>query len=273
MNEVIGLSNEIGSINEEEWNQKQSSLNDRLKIMISDASEKIENTINQSYDRLLQDINEFSGKDALVKYGEFIDGKLNSPSISIEEKKSLTMQKKSLDLLRQGANKVSSMAPGVDKLFGGVSGASGSSLHEIVLNVGHFFGKSFKPWEAVRWASNIAKVAKFGIPVITAGIDIWMQFGEDNKENERLQQIKASKSQFITGYQSEINKVKLQFQNYLNSILDNYTNKRNEINNSKDELIKVSQRNQELEKSIKQLEGEYVDFIEIVNGKEILRKA
>lgn len=273
MNEVINLSNEIGSIDETEWTKKQNNLNDRLKTMISDASDRIETSINQSYDRLLQEINEFSGKDALVKYAESIECKINSPSVSIEEKKSLTIQKKSLDLLRQGANKVSGMAPGVDKLFGGISGASGSSLHEVVLNIGHFFGKSFKPWEALKWASNIAKVAKFGIPVLTAGIDIWMQLREDKKENERLKQIKASKSQFVTGYQSEINKVKTQFGNYLSSILENYANKRNEINKSKDELIEVSNRNQELEKSIQQLEGEYVDFIEIIDGKEAYRKA
>ena len=273
MNEVINLSNEIGSIDETEWTKKQNNLNDRLKTMISDASDRIETSINQSYDRLLQEINEFSGKDALVKYAESIECKINSPSVSIEEKKSLTIQKKSLDLLRQGANKVSGMAPGVDKLFGGISGASGSSLHEVVLNIGHFFGKSFKPWEAVKWASNIAKVAKFGIPVLTAGIDIWMQLREDKKENERLKQIKASKSQFVTGYQSEINKVKTQFGNYLSSILENYANKRNEMDKSKDELIEVSNRNQELEKSIQQLEGEYVDFIEIIDGKEAYRKA
>ena len=273
MNEVINLSNEIGSIDETEWTKKQNNLNDRLKTMISDASDRIETSINQSYDRLLQEINEFSGKDALVKYAESIECKINSPSVSIEEKKSLTIQKKSLDLLRQGANKVSGMAPGVDKLFGGISGASGSSLHEVVLNIGHFFGKAFKPWEAVKWASNIAKVAKFGIPVLTAGIDIWMQLREDKKENERLKQIKASKSQFVTGYQSEINKVKTQFGNYLSSILENYANKRNEINKSKDELIEASNRNQELEKSIQQLEGEYVDFIEIIDGKEAYRKA
>ena len=35
-----------------------------------------------------------------------------------------------------------------------------------------FFGKNFKPWEAVRWASNIAKFDKFGIPIITGGLDI-----------------------------------------------------------------------------------------------------
>lgn len=273
MNEVINLSNEIGSIDETEWTKKQNNLNDRLKTMISDASDRIETAINQSYERFLHDINEFSGKEALVKYAESIESKINSPSISIQEKKNLTIQKKSLDLLRQGANKVSGLAPGVDKLFGGISAASGSSLHGIVKNVGHFFGKSFKPWEAVRWASNIAKVAKFGIPVITAGIDIWMQVKEDKKENERLQQIKASKSQFVTGYQSEINKVKTQFENYLSSILENYVNKRNEINRSKDELIETSNRNKELEKSIQQLEGEYVEFIEIIDGKEVFRTA
>ena len=84
MNEVINLSNEIGSIEETEWTKKQNNLNDRLKTMISDASDRIETSINQSYDRLLQEINEFSGKDALVKYAESIECKINSPSVSIQ---------------------------------------------------------------------------------------------------------------------------------------------------------------------------------------------
>lgn len=272
MNEVIKLSNEIGDIGESEWKQKQNELNNRLVQMISDVSNQIESTICENYKRLLEEVNQFSEKDALIKYSDNIDAKLNSPNISVEEKRSLNMQKNSLGLLRKGANKVSDMAPGVNDLFGGISGASGSTLHEIVLNVGHFFGKSFKPWEAVRWASNIAKFAKFGIPVITAGIDIWMQFREDNKENERLQQIKDSKSKFITSYQSEINKVKSQFDKYMNTILENYSNKRDEINKSKDELIQASKRNEQLGNAIDQLEGEYVDFIETVNGVDILHK-
>ena len=100
-----------------------------------------------------------------------------------------------------------------------------------------------------------------------------MQFREDKKENDRLQQIKDSKSQFITAYQGEINKVKSQFEQYLRSVLENYTNKRNEINRAKDELIETSNRNKQLEQSIKQLEGEYVDFIEVINGEDVLRKA
>ena len=275
MNEVINLSNEIGveNIGESEWNQKQVNLDNNLKKMIADTSTEIETAINKVYERLLEEMSEFSEKDALVQYADSIDDKINSPSISIEEKKSLTKQKNSLELLRKGGERVSGMAPGVGDLLGGISGASGSQLHQIVLDVGHFFGKSFKPWQAVRWASNIAKFAKFGIPVLTAGIDIWMQCREDKKENERLQQIKAAKSQFVTAYQSEINKVNKQFEQCLNTILENYANKRNEINQSKDELIATSNRNEQLKQSIRQLEGEYIDFIEIINGEEIVRKA
>jgi hypothetical protein len=170
-------------------------------------------------------------------------------------------------MLKNGGSQVSKLAPNVNKIFGGVSQASGSTLHELVLNVGHFFGKSFKPWEAVRWASNIAKVAKFGIPVLTAGIDIWMQVREDNKETQRLEQIKNSKEQFVTSYQSEINKIKAQFEQYMGVILDNYTNKRNEVNKSKDELIQMSRKNDQLSNSIRELEGEYVDFIEIIDNE------
>lgn len=270
MNEVINLSSEIGAIDEEAvWTQKQNDLSNKLSNMITEASDRIDTSINQNYDRLLKEMNEFSGKEALVKYTESIDAKINSPSISIEEKKSLTTQRNSLTyLLKQGANKVSSMAPGVNSLSGGISAASGSTLHEGVLTIGHLFGKSFKPWQAVRWASNIAKVAKFGVPVVAVGLDVWMQVREDKRENKMIAQIKSAKNQFVTTYQCEINKIKSQFEDYLHAILENYANKRDEINKSKDDLITLSTRNEKLGKSIKDLEGEYVDFIEIIDGDE-----
>ena len=269
MNEVINLSSEIGDIDEAVWTQKQNDLSNKLSNMISEASDRIDTSINQNYDRLLKEMSEFSGKEALVKYTESIDAKINSPSISIEEKKSLTTQRNSLTyLLKQGANKVSSMAPEVNSLSSGISAASGSPLHNGVLVVGHKLHKKFKPWEAVRWSSNIAKVAKFGIPVVALGIDVWMQVREDKRENKMIAQIKSAKNQFVTTYQCEINKIKSQFEDYLHTILENYANKRDEINKSKDELITLSTRNEELGRSIKDLEGEYVDFIEIIDGDE-----
>lgn len=267
ISEVISLSNDIGYLDEPEWKNKQEKLDKDLVSIINDTSSNIESSITQNFDRLLAEMNEFGEKDSLTKYYDTIEAKISSPNISIEEKKNLTMQKNCLDLLKQGSLKLSGMAPGVEKLFGGISQASGSKLHEAVIGIGHFFGKNFKPWEGVRWASNIAKVAKFGVPVITAGIDIWMQFREDSKENKRLNQIKESKNQFVTAYQSEINKIKSQFEKYLYTVLDNYVNKRDEINKSKEELILASKRNDQITHDIKDLEGEYVDFIEVIDNE------
>lgn len=264
MTKVSALSSGIGSLGEAEWKVQQKELNRALQQSINTTSTKIEKVVEQNYADLLKEVEDFGHRDTLAKYISSIDAKLNSPNISIEERNNLNSQKRALDWLKSGATKIGDMAPGVNGVFGGISNASGSQLHNIVLNVGHFFGKSFRPWEAVRWASNIAKVAKFGIPVVTAGIDIWMQLREEKKENERLQQIKESKNQFITGYQGELNKVKGQFEDYLNTVLKNYRDKRNDVNKSKDEIIRASKRNDAINKSINELEGEYVDFIEMI---------
>ena len=261
MTEVMKLSSDIGQLDEAEWKTKQSHMDENLKALINDTSEKIECVVNQNFNDLMAEVEDFSSKDSLVQYEISLDEKINSPNISIEEKRSLDTQKRCLEFLKKGGSAVGGMAPNVNSIFSGVSSASGSSLHGIVLNVGHFFGKSFKPWEAVRWASNIAKVAKFGIPVVTAGIDIWMQFREDRQENKRLAQVKDSRNIFITEYQSEINRIKGEFEKYLLSVLDNYSQKRNEVNNCMDELIEASKRNDRLSNDISSLETQYVDFI------------
>ena len=264
MTKVSALSSGIGSLGEAEWKVQQEELNRALQQSINTTSTKIEKVVEQNYADLLKEVEDFGHRDTLAKYISSIDAKLNSPNISIEERNNLNSQKRALDWLKSGATKIGDMAPGVNGVFGGISNASGSQLHNIVLNVGHFFFFFFRPWEAVRWASNIAKVAKFGIPVVTAGIDIWMQLREEKKENERLQQIKESKNQFITGYQGELNKAKGQFEDYLNTVLKNYRDKRNDVNKSKDEIIRASKRNDSINKSINELEGEYVDFIEMI---------
>ena len=268
MSKVISLSNDIGGIDENDWKYRQEALNSELQSIISNTSAKIEDTINSNYERLMNDVNDFCGKDSLVKYSGEIDMKLASPNISIEEQKNLSMQKKALDFLKRGGVQIGNMAPNVTKLAGGISQASGSALHKMVLDVGHFFGKSFGPWQAVRWASNIAKVAKFGIPVVSAGIEIWMQFREDSKENKRLEQIKSAKNQFVSTYQEEINKVAEQFEKYLLQVFGNYTNKLEEINHSKTELIEASKKNDITIKKISELDAEYADFIEAIEVDE-----
>jgi hypothetical protein len=55
----------------------------------------------------------------------------------------------------------------------GIKAASGSNGHAVVLKVGHAFGKKFKPWEAVKTANNIGRVAKVGGAVIAIGVEAY----------------------------------------------------------------------------------------------------
>jgi hypothetical protein len=58
----------------------------------------------------------------------------------------------------------------------GLKSASGSVGHNIVKEVGHLFGKKFKPWEALKIADGIGKAAKIGgfaLQIGLSGYEVW----------------------------------------------------------------------------------------------------
>lgn len=265
MTEVINLANEIGSTDSTDWENQQGKLNDQIEKAIKDACNSIQDDIDKAYEELISEMEKFGNKDAIQRYEQQVDLKLQKTDISIEEKKSLEKQKKIMSWLKRGGEYVGSMTPGIDSVFKGISGASGSQLHKIVYNVGKFFGKNFRPWEAVSWASKIGKVAKFGIPVISCIFDIVSTEIEDHNAEKRRKQIVEERNRFITGYQSTINQIKKKIEESLASVTANYNNKIKEANDSKQEIIDLSKQSAQLSDSIKELEGEYVDFIEIID--------
>ena len=269
MREVINLTNEIGEgIKEEDWKLKQDELNKKLEKTISTTSNDIEQKIEETYKSLMNDLEEFGNKDAIVAYSDHLQEKLNAPNITMTERQNLTTQNLTIAWLRNGAISINNLAPNVNSVFGGISNASGSALHNTVYNTAKFFGKNFKPWEAVRWASNIAKFAKFGIPIITGGLDIFLQLRNDQQEKKIEKQIREAKNKMITSYQTEINKIKDQFTQYLQSVLNNYKSKHDEVNQSINQIIINSKRNDAITKKIKELEGEYIDFIEVIDKEK-----
>ena len=272
MGQVINVASYLGAISETEWQQKSNALANDLQKLIDTTSYQIGQSIERNYEQLMTEVEEFGNREIINRYYDRINTQLNNPNISIEEKQNLEQQKKAVEWFKDGANAtkdaIGKMAPNVNSITSGTSSGAGSALHEVVYNVGKFFGHKFAPWGAARIATNIAKVAKFGIPVLTTGIDIFMQCREAKKEEERRQQIKICKDCFIAEYQREINKVKYQFEQYLSQVMANYNNKRKEINDSKQQIIIATEQNKALTKRIHDLEGEYVDFIEVINDEK-----
>lgn len=86
------------------------------------------------------------------------------------------------------------------KLWGagdGVKAAAGSNGHQVVLKVGHAFGKKFKPWEAVKTANAIGKVAKVGGVAISVGLEAYGVFA-DERAAVKAEQGRAERRRSIT---------------------------------------------------------------------------
>ena len=60
----------------------------------------------------------------------------------------------------------------------GLKAFSGSNMHQLVLDIGHFFGHSFKPWEAVKWVKGINVAGKV-LGVFGVVFSLGMQIKED----------------------------------------------------------------------------------------------
>ena len=54
------------------------------------------------------------------------------------------------DWIAQGSRKIIANTTGANVAANGLKAFSGSNAHAWVLNIGHYFGHSFRPWEAVK---------------------------------------------------------------------------------------------------------------------------
>lgn len=79
----------------------------------------------------------------------------------------------------------------------GTKAAAGSTGHKVVLKVGKAFGKKFKPWEAVRTANKIGKIAKVGGVAISIGLEAYGVVAEE-RTAVKVERVRADRRRNIT---------------------------------------------------------------------------
>lgn len=70
---------------------------------------------------------------------------------------------------------------------------SGTASHGIVKSLGHFFGKSFKPWEAVKWTRAVANVGRV-LAVTGTVLTFILQIKEDADAKQLEKDLRESRS-------------------------------------------------------------------------------
>lgn len=264
ISDSMNVSSKIGEISEAELKNEVNGLSRQIEDRTTELLTDIEEMVNQNYSDLMSEMENFGSRESLLLFEKNLDARINSPSISLEERKNLEKQKTFLNYLSERGAKIAQMS-GVNSLNGGISQAAGTQAHTMIYNVGKFFGHKFKPWEAVKTASTLGKVAKFGIPVVTTLASIGLDFYTKNKEEKRAKEIVVAKNQLNADLRSKIKSIRCEIEKNFNlSVITNYKDKLEEVDRMKMEISNSMSKNENIKKALLELDAEYVDFIEIV---------
>ena len=101
---------------------------------------------------------------------------------------------------------------------GGLLVFSGSKAHEVIKQAGHFFGKTFKPWEAVKMAKHINVAGKvFGVFGVV--LSIYFLYKEEQKEKEVAEQKRQNRIEIRARFNQAAEMIEKHFQPALTQFL------------------------------------------------------
>jgi GTPase SAR1 family protein len=139
----------------------------------------------------------------------------------------------------------------------GMKAASGSNLHKAVLEVGHFFGAKFKPYQAINIAEKIGSAAKFIGPVM-ALIGVIVQINDDIHQEKRAADLIAARRDIRKNYREIFLELKIEFVKRMDELSTSfYTTEIRHVSEALQDLQSTSEANieqrQQIEKAISEL--------------------
>lgn len=167
-------------------------------------------------------------------------------------------------MIKQGSAKVVSMSftDGAASLTK-VASSSGTQMHKIVLNVGHFFGAKFKPWGAVKIANNIGRVASFAGPALAIA-DVAVTVGSKIAEEKKLKEIQEAKKSSFNSFSSIASDLNGEIEKqYALLEAEAFDKKISEINDIKESMVKEAGENNDF---VNQLRGYGEDIKALLNS-------
>lgn len=264
------LGSQIGEIDQEKFKYEENHFNEVVESLVENNIQKIEKIIQEEEEKIIDEMKEFAEKDSMKNFSKSLDSKIDfknlSPSAAEKLQASVTKQKEFLKTLTTGSSELLKKTINPNVIGNGLKTASGSQAHNFVKQVGSFFGKKFKPWEAIKITGKIGKVAKFAGPalsVLGVGLDIYEKIQSD-KQIESLQKAKNLFFTEIANFGSDIIKeIELNITEYFKN---SYDSRLELLNNQKIELVNMESSNSKFSEAIKKLDSEYIDFIEIIEN-------
>ena len=113
---------------------------------------------------------------------------------------------------------------------------SGTAMHDAVKVIGKFFGKSFKPWEAVKWTRQVANVGR-GVLVVGTVLTFILQIKEDTDAAQLERDLRESRSAVRSGFNDAAHAIEMHFDKATNAyVTSTLTSEIENVDNQLEEL-------------------------------------
>lgn len=195
-------------------------------LMLEKACADVEELTSICEKKVIEKIEELTS-DCQMQLDDFYNSEFSSSlRIKLDKRKdgsnAFLNQIIKSDWLSKVSFRIVSGTTGADAAATGLRAFSGSKVHELVLNVGHYFGHSFKPWEAVKLTKGINVAGKvigvFGV-IFTWGL----QAKQDYDEEIRRREIRSDREKIRAGFNEAAESLVVHYTNAINGLLnENY---------------------------------------------------
>jgi len=215
---------------------KESDANDAIKT----SCNKVDSITSECVDKITQQITELSN-DCKIQLDEFYDSDFSNKLRFRLENKNMKGNPiiehifKS-DILAQGSNKIVANTIGTNATANGLKVFSGSNMHQVVLDIGHFFGHNFKPWEAVKLVRGVNIAGKV-LGIFGVVFSLGMQVKNDVDTTAHEQEMKNNREELRARFNNAADEVIKYFNKELTKFLDkNYINRIKKIDSQISEI-------------------------------------
>lgn len=262
-----------GSADQKAVDQELQAAQDRVQNLAEQLEKSVQVVIGKHMKALDDRVGDIANSELAKELLPRLVHRIKQASISPEAMKNL---KKASDISsRLGEFLVrNSFTPKTGTLGGlfKLNQYSGTATHGAVKAIGKFFGKSFKPWEAVKWTRTVANVGRV-FAVAGTVLTFVLQIKEDADAAQLEVDLRESRSAVRSGFNDAAHVIEMHFdkatQSFVSSAIsseiENVDSQLNELRNLQktrsdlfQNLLGLLEETRELIKSIHSTESESI---------------
>ena len=215
-----------GGTDFEAVNRELTAAQERVEKQTDELSGLIQKTMEEGIRELAEGVGQISeselAKELLARLRERVQGlDIDSETSSKVKQGGDAANRLGRFLEEKSFTSTTSTFSGLFKL----NQYSGTATHGMVKSIGHFFGKSFKPWEAVKWTRTIANASRV-LAVAGAVLSIVAQIIKDEDDAKLEQDLREGRVAVRAGFDETAHAVELHYDKATDTYVDQTIGKR-----------------------------------------------